>query len=144
MATLQDMIKKLEKFGEEIQDLSGKQITFLPDRKDMIDRQCPQCNELFMVADKDFDKLKDGTYCPSCGFKANGSDFITAAHRKTAKEAIEKSLHDNWNHRTAIPNNIGELLSVLDLKDQIVCQNCSSTFSTSQAPSHCPVCGNDI
>jgi uncharacterized Zn finger protein (UPF0148 family) len=128
MATLQDMIKKLQRFGDEIQDVNGKKFTLLPDQNGMLDRQCPQCNEVFMIADGDFEKLKDGTYCPSCGHKGSGSDFITERHHKAVKEAIEKSLHSNWNHGTSIPDPIIKLESILGLEDQKNCANCNSTF----------------
>jgi len=142
MATLQDMIKKLQRFGDEIQDISGKKFTLLPDQNGMIDRQCPKCKRLFMIADSDFEKLKDGTYCPSCGHKGSGSDFITEAHHKSVKEAIEKSLHDNWQHSTPLPNNVISLQSILGLENQIRCSNCKLMFSILQAAQYCPCCGS--
>jgi predicted RNA-binding Zn-ribbon protein involved in translation (DUF1610 family) len=142
MATLQDMIGKLQRFGDEIQDLSGKQFTLVPDQNDMIDRQCPQCSAFFMILDSDIDKLKEGTYCPACGHKGNGSDFITEAHHKAVKEAIEKSLHNNWQRSTPIPNIIINLQSTLALENQIRCSNCNLAFSISQAAQYCPGCGS--
>jgi hypothetical protein len=144
MATIQDMIKKLQKFGDEIQDINGKKFTLVPDQNGMIDRECPHCKGVFMITDGDFEKLKDCTHCPFCGHQDNGTAFITEGHHRTLKEAIEKSLHNNWNHGTTIPNPVIKLSSILGLEDQKNCANCNSTFSTSLPSKYCPSCGDPI
>jgi predicted RNA-binding Zn-ribbon protein involved in translation (DUF1610 family) len=141
MATIQEMIKKLQRFGDEIQDLSQKTFTILPDREGLLDRQCPNCKLLFMINDDDWDKLATGMYCPSCGQQYGRSDFITEAHHEEGKESIRKSLLDNWEDSTSISNNVVTLQSTLGLQNLIKCVSCNTAFASSEPAEYCPCCG---
>lgn len=144
MATIQDMIRKLEHFGHELQNLSGKKFTILPDQDGMIDRQCPreECKALFKVNDTDWEKVSDIAYCPSCGNKFDKGDFLTDEHRQKAKECVHQSLLNNWHNNTTIPNNLVNLESDLNGLNQRGCNNCQSTFALAENPQYCPCCGN--
>lgn len=141
MATIQDMIEKLQRFGDEINDLSGKKITILPDSNGMIDRQCPNCKEFFMIHEDDFERLSHETCCPSCGHKGNGSDFTSDVHHKAVKEFIESALLENWHNNSTIPNNVISLQSDLALSSQMECPHCNSVFASSVPGIYCPSCG---
>jgi rRNA maturation endonuclease Nob1 len=140
MRTLQDMVRDIQRLGDGIKNMDGKKIVIHPDRNGMIDRQCPSCNMLFMVADGDLNNLNE-IFCPCCGHEDQAQAFFTKHHNKAIQQAFDKALENKMKYNTPLPSSF-ELESTIGLEGETKCTKCDATFSTAQPAQFCPCCGS--
>ena len=145
MGTINDMIQKLERFKDEIENLSGKTISIIPDKNGMIDKQCPrsECSSFFKVNSEDWKNIvkDDEVYCPFCRYKATASEYLPKEQRKELVNSIRKSIMNHWYHGNSIAQNIASLITQEEYELNIICDNCQVRFSVIGAAYFCPNCG---
>lgn len=145
MGTIQDMIRKLERFQNEIENISGKKITIIPDKNGMIDRQCPKddCHSFFKVNSEDWKNIvkNEEVFCPFCRNNSKASDYLPKEQRTEIVSGIRKSIMDFWNYGHPISEKLISLNSKEEFELNIRCEKCNVRFSVIGAAYFCPCCG---
>jgi hypothetical protein len=145
MGTINDLIRKLERFQQEIKDLNEKTVTIIPDNKGMIDRQCPkdECNSFFKVNAGDWRNIvkDEEAFCPFCRHASEAKNFFPSEQRMEIIQNIKRSISNFWKHNHSIVNNIIPLKSSEEFELDIECEKCHVRFSVIGAAYFCPCCG---
>lgn len=145
MGTINDMIRKLKRLQNEIENLSAKEIRIIPDKKGMIDRQCPkeECQTLFKVNSEDWRNIvrEEGAFCPYCKNNSKASDYLPKGQIAEVVSSIKESITNLWNHGHSISNNFIAINSREEFELNISCEKCNVRFSVIGAAYFCPCCG---
>lgn len=145
MGTINDLLRKFKAFSEELENLSGKTITVLPDANGMIDKRCPKegCKSYFKVNSDDWKNIvKDEVvYCPFCKNNSKAEDYMPPEQRTAIVQGIRRSVMENWHHGTPINQNIFSLPSKEEFELHIQCEKCSVRYSVLGTAYFCPCCG---
>ncbi len=157
--------------GETEEGLDTFAVPLAPDEHNMVGRECPneECQPRYfkisqILPDGMEDKAEDfstiDVVCPYCGIKANMQEFNTESQiewiqsmmfRDIAK-AFDGMLDATFNKRTVSSKSFsvsykgGNLPSVRhymeeDLRNNIVCDNCSFAYAVYGISFSCPLCG---
>jgi uncharacterized Zn finger protein (UPF0148 family) len=139
------MIRKLERFQHEIESLSGKTISIIPDKNGMIDRQCPkdECRSFFKVNCDDWKSLvkDEEVFCPFCRNVSEAGDYLPKEQRTAVLSSIRSSIMNHWNYGRSISHNIISLQSKEEFELNVQCEKCTVRFSVIGAAYFCPCCG---
>jgi len=145
MGTIQDMIRKLEKFQRDINHLGTKTIPVIPDAKGMIDRQCPkvECQSYFKVNAEDWRNIvkEEEAFCPICRNNSPAKEYMPKAQQKIIVKGVRDLIMNNWHHGTSMSQNIAPIQSLDEFELNIACENCKTRFSAIGAAFFCPSCG---
>lgn len=145
MGTIQDMINRFKKLQDELENLSGKTVSIIPDAKGMIDRQCPKddCKSHFKVKGEDLKNLfkDEEVFCPFCRNKSNSSDYIPIAQRKQVKDNLQRAINNTIHYGHSISENLGSIQTTEEFELNIQCEKCNARFSVIGAAYFCPCCG---
>jgi uncharacterized Zn finger protein (UPF0148 family) len=145
MGTINDMLRKLDRFQNEIESLSGKTFTVLPDKKGMIDKQCPkdECNSFFKVNSEDWKNIvkDDEVFCPFCRNNSKAQDYLPNNQRKELVSTVRQSIMNFWHYEQPISQNIVSIQSTEEFELHIQCEKCEVRFSVIGTAYFCPSCG---
>lgn len=145
MGTIQDMIRKFDRFQNDIKNLSGKSISIVPDKNGMIDRQCPkdECHSFFKVNSEDWKNIvrDEEAFCPFCRNNSKAQDYLPTEQRSELVSSIRGSIMDSWKYGHSISQNIISLQSKAEFELFIQCEKCEVRFSVVGAAYFCPCCG---
>ena len=145
MGTIQDMIRKLERFQDEIKDLSDTRISIIPDKNGMIDRQCPktECHSFFKVNSSDWKNFvrDEEVFCPYCRNNSIAQDYLPKEQRTAVVNNIRRSIMNFWNYGYSISQNLISLESKEEFELHIQCEKCNVRFAVIGAAYFCPCCG---
>jgi hypothetical protein len=147
MRPLQDIINKLERFQQEITDLSKKTVTIIPDKNGMIDKQCPKenCHSYFKVHSEDWKNIvkDEEVFCPFCRNNSKASKYFPAKQRGFLIENIRQSMLNHWHTGSSISDNIKSVKTSNEFELFIQCEKCNVRFAVVGAAYFCPCCGNN-
>jgi hypothetical protein len=147
MGTINDMIRKLEKFHKEIENLSGKSFLITPDSNGMIDRQCPKdvCLSIFKVHADDWKNIfkDEEVFCPFCRNNSEAQEYLPREQRSKLIGSIEQAIMDNWNYKKSISEKILSIESSQEFELLIKCKHCNARYSVIGAAYFCPCCGSN-
>ena len=147
MGSIQDMINRLKKLQAELENLSGKTVSIIPDAKDMIDRQCPKndCESYFKVNVEDWKSLfkDEEVFCPFCRNNSKASDYMPIEQRKEIKNNIQHAINNTIKYGHSISQNLGSIETSSEFELNIQCEKCNARFSVIGAAYFCPCCGHN-
>jgi hypothetical protein len=147
MGTVDQMLEKIKKFQEDLENLSSKPINIIPDANGMIDLQCPKkkCNEFFKINNEDWSNIvkDDEVFCPFCRKTSKAFNFIPVKHKVALVEKLRKVLFDNWNFETPMSNDSITIQSKEKFEIDIQCSKCKLRYSVIGSAYFCPCCGNN-
>ena len=147
MGTIQDMIRKLDRLQNEIENLSEKKISIIPDTKGMIDRQCPkdECNSFFKVNSEDWKNIvkDEEVFCPFCRNSSKARDYLPNEQRTQVVSGIRSSIMNFWNYGHPISDDLISLKSKDEFEINIRCEKCNVRFSVIGVAYFCPCCGHN-
>lgn len=145
MGTIQDMINRFKKLETELQSLSGKTISIIPDANGMIDRQCPKddCQSHFKVSAEDWKILfkDEEVFCPFCRNNSKSSDYMPIGQRQEIKNNLQRAINNTIKHGHTISQNLGSIETSSEFELNIQCEKCMARFSVIGAAYFCPCCG---
>lgn len=145
MGTIQDMINRFKKLETELQNLSDKTVSIIPDKKGMIDRQCPKddCKSHFKVNAEDWKNLfrDEEVFCPFCRNNSKASDYMPIEQRQEIKNNIQRAINSTIKYGHSISQNLGSIETSSEFELNIQCEKCNARFSVIGAAYFCPCCG---
>ena len=145
MGTIHDMLRKLERLEQEFDNLSGQPVPIIPDKKGMIDKQCPreQCLSFFKVNAQDWkDIVKDEeVFCPFCRNASPAVDYFPKDQKHALATNVRQAILRHWHHGTSMIENLEALISTDQFELNIQCEKCKVRFSVIGAAYFCPSCG---
>jgi len=147
MGTINDLLRKMQNFRQEVESLSGKKINIIPDDKGMIDRECPKenCLTLFKVNAEDWQNLfkDEEVFCPSCRNNSPAKHYLPTSQVKILKDDVQRAIMNNWHHNIPISHSLKSLKSSEEFELDIQCEVCNAHFSIIGAAYFCPCCGHN-
>lgn len=145
MGTIQDMINRFKKLESELQNLSGKTVSIIPDKKGMIDRQCPKddCKSHFKVNMDDWKNLfrDEEVFCPFCRNNSKASEYMPVGQRQEIKNNIQRAINSTIKYGHTISQNLGSIKTNAEFELNIQCEKCNARYSVIGAAYFCPCCG---
>lgn len=145
MATIQDMINRFKKLQTELESLSKKTVSIIPDSKGMIDRQCPkiECKAHFKVNAEDWKNIfkDEGVFCPFCRNKSISSKYLPSEQLKAIKNNLQRAINHTIKYGHSFSQSLGSLKTSSEFELNIKCEECNARFSVIGAAYFCPCCG---
>lgn len=145
MGTINDMLKKVQRFQSELESFVQTPIPISPDNNGMIDKQCPkdECGKLFKVNQVDWRNLVDDAacFCPACRNNSPAADSLLGMQRSALVENVRKSIMDNWHHNMAMLEGLQAVYPTKEFEITIQCEECAVRFAVIGAAYFCPGCG---
>ena len=130
MGTIQDVIRKFKNFQENIENLSSKTISIIPDAKGMIDRQCPreECKSYFKINAEDWKNIAkdEEVFCPFCRNNSKAQEYLPKEQRQAAVNSIRKIIMDDWHHGVSMLQSIASIESKEEFELSVQCENCNT------------------
>jgi uncharacterized Zn finger protein (UPF0148 family) len=147
MGTINDLLRKMQGFRQEVESLSGKTIDIIPDDKGMIDRECPKenCQALFKVNAEDWKNFfkDEEVFCPVCRNNSPAKDYLPSSQAKAMKDVVHRAIMNNWHHNIPISHSLKAVISSEKFELDIQCEACNARFSIIGAAYFCPNCGHN-
>lgn len=150
-------MRHLEQLGDQFS------ISIPPDDKGYIGRECPECDQYFKITlGTGLTEGEPPCHCPYCGHSASQDQFFTQAQIEYSQSivinkvtgAFIKDLKSlEFNHRPKGPFGIGISMKVegrpepirhyseLQLEEEVVCDNCTLSYTVYGTFAYCPDCG---
>lgn len=139
------MIDKLDKFKNDLEDISKMEIPIIADKNGMIDRQCPkeECKSLFKVHKDDWlNILRDEeVFCPFCRNNSLAKEYLPAEQSNQIVGDLKKSIRELWDYGYS---KTGQNISINPREEfelSLECKHCNCRYSVVGSAYFCPSCG---
>lgn len=148
MGTINDMIKRLQEFSDDISSFNSVKVTVNPDRNGMVEKECPNnsCTATFYVNEDDWVNIlrDEEVFCPTCRQSDLAKNFHPARHVEAIKDELAKSIGERWRNDTPISLDGIEFNSSENSRHQYKCEKCKARFGTVELAQVCPSCGDKV
>jgi predicted RNA-binding Zn-ribbon protein involved in translation (DUF1610 family) len=145
--TVKDMINKLQRFQEEVQNFGTQHIPVDVDEKGMIDKQCPKenCGQLFKVNVADWKNIfiNEAVYCPVCRAVDLAKEFMPKEQFSQIRHGVIDAIMNNWKHNKPMTLDGTKLITTSFHETELSCNACNARYSVHGNAYFCPNCGNN-
>ncbi len=133
MGTLKDMLKKLERFQQDVEQISKISIPIIPDKNGMIDRQCPksECESLFKIHKEDWLNIvrDEEVFCPFCKNNSEAKSYLTIEQNNEVIGDLKKSIRELWHYGYSTTGKNITIKPRPEFELNIKCEKCNCRYS---------------
>ncbi|MBQ4915498.1 hypothetical protein J8L85_13670 [Maribacter sp. MMG018] len=147
MGTIKDMLKKMERFQQDIENISKISIPITPDKNGMIDRQCPksECESLFKIHKEDWLNIvrDEEVFCPFCKNNSEAKSYLTIEQNNEVIGDLKKSIKELWDYGYSTTGKNISIKPRPEFELNIKCEKCNCRYSVVGSAYFCPSCGDN-